>query len=180
MFNDVLYYIAYVLQTLSIIYASSLWVAIDTINFALLAHHYVMLKILGSRIASIGWNEENQRITGSGKDYAKLYKCVKYHIQISRWLTWKYIACDYHRTTDTNYSNSKGVNPAFEITKIETEHDAKFCSRYQMESGEIYSDILFAKVTMSVIIICSFVYSLTMVGLHKKKNWSKAYHRNIV
>lgn len=57
---------------------------IDTVNFGLLAHHYVMLKILGARIASIGWDEKKERKCGSAHDYEKLCECVKYHIQISR------------------------------------------------------------------------------------------------
>ncbi|XP_037035102.1 odorant receptor Or1-like [Bradysia coprophila] len=37
-------------------------------------------------------------------------------------------------------------------------------TNYQSETNEIYGSILFSKITFSVIIVCSFVYSLTLEG----------------
>lgn len=76
------YHVVYFLQILSCIYASSLWVAIDTINFGLLAHHNVMLKILSQRIASLGWSETENKMDSN--NYKKICDYVKYHVQISR------------------------------------------------------------------------------------------------
>lgn len=70
---------------MSIYCAGSLWVCVDTINFGLLAHHNVMLKILSQRIAEVGWTGELK----SGTDYdesnhQRLCECVKYHVEIMK------------------------------------------------------------------------------------------------
>lgn len=69
---------------MSIVCASSLWVCVDTINFGLLAHHNVMLKILGQRIAKLGWTDKLKGIDYHTDNYKQLCENVKYHIQISR------------------------------------------------------------------------------------------------
>nr|QGW45407.1 odorant receptor 34 [Bradysia odoriphaga] len=111
------YKLAYILQLMSIISASTLWVCVDTINFGLQAHHNVMLKILGQRLAHLGRPREREpkRTGNDAHNYNRLCECVEYHLQIFR---------------------------------------------YQRETNDIYSSILFAKITLSVMIICSFVYTL--------------------
>lgn len=76
----------YVLQEISIVCVGTLWVCTDTINFGLLAHHNVMLRILSLRIASLGWIGQDK---GTGLDanhnhYEQLCEHVEYHIEISR------------------------------------------------------------------------------------------------
>ncbi len=73
----------YVLQYLSIIFASAIWICVDTINFGLLAHHHVMLKILGERIARLGWTDTRIGIQLNVDYYEHICAFVKYHNQIS-------------------------------------------------------------------------------------------------
>lgn len=82
--------VMYIVQEMSIVCTGTLWVCVDTINFGLLAHHNVMLKILSQRIAALGWHKGNDKRTGceASSDYAQLCEHVKYHIEISRWFTW--------------------------------------------------------------------------------------------
>lgn len=78
------YKVIYVVQEMSIVCTGTLWVCIDTINFGLLAHHNVMLKILSQRIASLGWIGKNKRTYNDAKDYEELCEHVRYHVEISR------------------------------------------------------------------------------------------------
>ncbi|XP_037040278.1 odorant receptor Or1-like isoform X2 [Bradysia coprophila] len=127
------YKLAYTMQLMSIISASTLWVCVDTINFGLLAHHNAMLKILGLRLSHLGWpREPKKRTANDAHNYNRLCECVEYHLQISR---------------------------------------------YQSETTEIYSSILFAKITLSVMIICSFVYTL---GLKVSNYGSFTAHMGIL
>lgn len=76
--------VAYIVQEISIVFVGTLWVCTDTINFGLLAHHNVMLKILSQRIASLGWIRNDKRTGYDANDYEQLCEHIKYHIKISR------------------------------------------------------------------------------------------------
>lgn len=78
--------ITYLLQEVSITYAGTLWIIVDTINFGLLANLNVILKILSHRIELLGWNNiktmsknENDRY-----NYTKICDSIKYHSEITR------------------------------------------------------------------------------------------------
>lgn len=74
----------YFLQYLSIVFASALWVCVDTINVGLLLHHNVMLKILGERIAKLGWTRKSRARGNTNDVHDQLCEHVEYHLSISR------------------------------------------------------------------------------------------------
>lgn len=89
------YKLAYILQLMSIISASTLWICIDTINFGLLVHHNAMLKILGHRLALLGWTRDSKGTETNASNYNKLCECIEYHLQITRWITTWTNRCNY-------------------------------------------------------------------------------------